>query len=66
MGCAYCHGLDGRGEGTSGSGAVPILGMGEPQIRSALIDVSAMTFMELTEAEISAVVAYVEYLSEQR
>ena len=66
VGCAYCHGLDGRGEGTSGSGAVPILGMGEPQFRSALIDVSAMTFMELTEAEISAVVAYVEYLSEQR
>ena len=65
-GCAYCHGLDGKGQGPSGLGAPPNRGASESKVRAALAGaVPVMSFIKLTEEEITAVVAYLRYLGEQ-
>ncbi len=65
-GCAYCHGLDGKGAGTAGVGAPPNRGASEEKLRNALAGgVPLMTYIKLTEDEITAVVTYLKYLNEQ-
>ena len=65
-GCAYCHGLDGKGQGPSGLAAPPNRGASEEKVRAALAGgVPVMSFIKLTEDEITAVVAYLRYLGEQ-
>lgn len=64
VGCAYCHGLDGKGGGTSGVNAPPNRGKTEADVRQALLVVRDMSFIKLTDAEINAVVAYLKYLNE--
>ncbi len=64
VGCAYCHGMDAKGGGISGEGAPDIRGVIKTQIRGALAGgVPLMGFIKLNEEELSAVAAYVEYLS---
>ena len=66
VGCAYCHGLDGKGQGPSGLGAPDNRGASEGKVRAALAGaVPVMSFIKLTEDEIAAVVAYLRYLGEQ-
>jgi len=66
VGCAYCHGLDGKGGGISGLGAPDIRDRKEAQVRGALTGgVPLMSFIKLNDAEITAVVAYLQYLNEQ-
>ena len=66
VGCAYCHGLDGKGNGTAGVGAPPNRGAAEAKVRAALSGgVPLMSFIKLTEDEITAVVAYLQYLNDQ-
>jgi mono/diheme cytochrome c family protein len=66
VGCALCHGLDGKGEGIAGLGAPDIRGKKEAQVRGALIGgVPLMSFIKLSDEEITAVVAYLQYLNEQ-
>lgn len=65
VGCAYCHGLDGKGGGTSGVNAPPNRGKTEADVRQALLVVRDMSFIKLTDPEINAVVAYLKYLNEQ-
>jgi hypothetical protein len=64
VGCAYCHGLDGKGEGTAGVNAPGIVGAQESAVRSSLAGaVPLMTFIKLSEAELAAVVTYLDYLA---
>ena len=66
VGCAFCHGLDGKGGGISGLGAPDIRGAKEAKVRGALIGgVPLMSFIKLSDEEITAVVAYLQYLNEQ-
>lgn len=65
VGCAYCHGLDGKGSGTSGVGAPPNRGKSEAEVRAALMGVPQMSFIKLSDDEIVAVVAYLQYLNQQ-
>jgi mono/diheme cytochrome c family protein len=65
VGCAYCHGLDGKGKGTSGVDAPPNRGKSEAEVRKALSTVGMMTFIKINDEEIKAVVAYLQYLKEQ-
>lgn len=65
-GCASCHGLDGKGQGTAGVGAPDNRGASEEKVRNALAGgVPLMSFIKLTDEEITAVVAYLKYLNEQ-
>jgi mono/diheme cytochrome c family protein len=64
VGCAYCHGLDGRGQGTAGVDAPDIVGVQEAALRSSLAGaVPLMNFITLTEAEFDAVLAYLAFLA---
>lgn len=64
VGCAFCHGLEGRGNGTSGVGAPDILGSQMAAIRASLSGgVPEMSFIQLNERELAAVAAYLEQLS---
>ena len=66
LGCAYCHGLSGRGDGSADVNAANIRGLGEPQIRAALGGgVAMMGFIELSDDEITAVAVYLQYLATQ-
>ncbi len=66
VGCAYCHGLEGKGSGTSGQGAPNIRGTNKSQIRRAVAGgVPLMSFIKLNEEELAAVAEYVQYLSAQ-
>lgn len=65
-GCAACHGIDGRGQGTvSGQTAPNIRGMTRSQVRQALGDVLDMSDIELSSEELMAIVAYLQYLNTQ-
>ena len=65
-GCAYCHGFDGKGAGPAGVGAPDNRGASEEKLRNALAGgVPLMTYIKLTDEEITAVVAYLKYLNEQ-
>lgn len=66
VGCAYCHGLDGKGNGTSGAGAPDIRGASEAKARAALAGgAPLMSFIDLSEDELAAVLAYLQYLLTQ-
>ena len=66
VGCAYCHGFDGRGQGPSGEAAPDNRGASEEKVRNALKGgVPLMSFIKLTDDEIKAVVAYLQYLNQQ-
>lgn len=67
VGCAWCHGLDGRGDGPSGLGAPPNRGATGELLKWALDggDTGAMLFIKLTNEEKDAVLAYLKYLGEQ-
>lgn len=65
VGCAYCHGLDGKGQGTSGVAAPDNRGATEAQVRDALLRVTMMSFIKLGDEEIKALVAYLQYLAKQ-
>jgi hypothetical protein len=63
VGCAYCHGLDGLGEGTAGVEAPGIVAAKEAALRSSLAGaVPLMGFIKLTETEFAAVLLYLQYL----
>ncbi|MBI4337597.1 MAG: cytochrome c [Chloroflexi bacterium] len=64
VGCASCHGLDGKGSKTVG--APDNRGASEAQVRAAIDGgVAMMSFIKLSDQEITAVVAYLQYLNEQ-
>ncbi|MBI2304302.1 MAG: cytochrome c [Chloroflexi bacterium] len=60
MGCTTCHGLEARG-----AAAPYIRGASLSRVREALSSVSAMSFIKLSDQEITAVVAYLKYLGDQ-
>ncbi len=65
VGCAYCHGMDGKGAGPSGLNAPPIQGKTEAHVRDALANMVMMSFVKLSDDEITAVGAYLQYLGQQ-
>ncbi|MBI2864789.1 MAG: cytochrome c [Chloroflexi bacterium] len=60
VGCASCHGLDGKGK----SGPF-IQGASKARVQQFLAGGQAMSFIKLSDEEITAVVAYLQYLSKQ-
>lgn len=64
VGCAYCHGMDARGN--TEIGAPLILGVPEVQVLGAIVRVDMMSFIDLSTTEVEAVVTYLQYLNEQR
>jgi mono/diheme cytochrome c family protein/plastocyanin len=65
VGCAYCHGLDGLGEGTAGVEAPNVVGAQEAALRSSLAGaVPLMGFIKLTESEFAAVLLYLKFLKD--
>lgn len=65
VGCASCHGLDGKGNGPAGVGAPANRGADEARVRTALGAVELMSGVKLNDDEIKAVVAYLAYLGKQ-
>lgn len=63
MGCQACHGIEAKGNTTVG--APDIRGRTEAEVRGALENVAMMSIVKLTDKEIEAVVAYLQYLNEQ-
>ncbi|MBI4498328.1 MAG: cytochrome c [Chloroflexi bacterium] len=64
VGCAFCHGLDGKGTGPAGVNAADIRGATESQVRGALQGgVAMMSAVKLDDDEITAVVAYLQTLN---
>ncbi|MBI2185850.1 MAG: c-type cytochrome [Acidobacteria bacterium] len=63
IGCAACHGLNGRGGAQLN--APDIRGADEARLRAALAGVAAMSRITLNDAEIAAVVAYLQELNTQ-
>jgi mono/diheme cytochrome c family protein len=63
MGCAFCHGADARGGAQFN--APDIRGADEARIRSALVGVTQMSRLRLTDTEISAVVRHLQMLNKQ-
>ena len=64
VGCAFCHGLQGEGDGPAGVGAPANAGGTMERLDWALEggETDAMTFIKLTRAEKEAVVAYMQFL----
>lgn len=63
VGCAYCHGLRGDGDGPAGFAAPNIVGVQEPLIRASLAGaIPVMDFIELSEEDLQAIVAYLRCL----
>lgn len=67
VGCAACHGLDAKGNGPAGVNAPTIRGKNEGDVRAAIAGGVPMmtTIIKLDDDEIAAVVAYLDYLSQQ-
>jgi mono/diheme cytochrome c family protein len=63
VGCASCHGMDGRG--IAALGTPEIRGVTEAQVRTALTSVQQMSRITLNDAEIAAVVLYLQQLAKQ-
>lgn len=63
VGCASCHGVDARG--IDGS-APEILGRPAKWIERALATVPQMRFISLTDDDVDAVAAYLQFLKSQR
>lgn len=63
VGCAFCHKIDGKGNGPANVNAPSIRGKTEADIRAAVAGgVPMMAIVKLTDAEFEAVAAYVAYL----
>ncbi len=63
IGCQACHGLDGKG--TQGPG-VNIRGKNEGAVRAAIQGgVPMMSFIKLSDEDITAVAEYLKYLNQQ-
>ena len=62
MGCASCHGIDGAGDASLST--PDIRGADEARVRSALDGVELMGGIDLTEAELRAVLAHLQTLNE--
>lgn len=67
VGCAWCHGMDGEGDGPSGIGAPANKGATADRLDWALEggETDAMTFIELSSKEKKAVLLYLKFLGEQ-
>ncbi|MBI4202101.1 MAG: cytochrome c [Chloroflexi bacterium] len=66
VGCAFCHGLDAKGNGPALVGAPYIRGKNEGDVRAAIAGgVPMMGFIKLTEEEYTAVAAYLQFLETQ-
>ncbi len=67
IGCAWCHGMDGEGNGPSGVGAPPNKGATKDRLDWALEggETDAMTFIDLSRKEKEAVLLYLKFLGEQ-
>ncbi|MBI4301352.1 MAG: cytochrome c, partial [Chloroflexi bacterium] len=66
VGCAHCHGLDGKGRGPAGIQAANIRSKNEGDIRAAIQGgVPMMSFIKLSDDEITAVAAYLQHLATQ-
>ena len=63
VGCAICHGLDGKGD--PGFAAPPNRGATMDQVLDALATRPQMSFIEMSDDEVKAVVAYLKYLETQ-
>ena len=67
--CAFCHGLDGNGDGPAGIGAPPNRGLDMARFEAGLTEGStgAMEFLQtmLTKADKQAVVEYIGWLGTQ-
>jgi DNA-binding beta-propeller fold protein YncE len=63
VGCAACHGMDGKGRATLKT--PDIRGVGEDRVRGALVAVALMKNIMLTDDEIAAVVEHLKVLNEQ-
>ncbi len=64
VGCAYCHGLDAKGNGPAKNNAPDIRSKTEADIRAAVAGgVPVMSIVKLTEAEFEAVAAYLATLN---
>lgn len=63
VGCAACHGMDGKG--SSCIGAPANRGADEATVRKALASVGMMSIVKLNDEEITAVVAYLAVLGKQ-
>jgi mono/diheme cytochrome c family protein len=63
VGCASCHGMNGRG--VDALGTPEIRGVTEAQVRTALTSVQQMSRIMLNDAEIAAVVLYLQQLATQ-
>ena len=64
VGCAYCHGLDGMGEGTgAGQSAPDIRGASRSDVRQALRGATDMDDIKLSSDELMAVIAYLLHLA---
>jgi len=61
IGCAACHGMDGRG----GDIAPPNIGASETDIRNAIGGVAVMNSIKLSRSDLRALVAYLRYLDEK-
>ncbi len=62
VGCASCHGMDGAGDASLST--PDIRGADEARVRSALDGVALMGGINLTEAELRAVLAHLQTLNE--
>lgn len=65
VGCAYCHGIDGKGHGESGENAPDIRGKKSTDVKQALTNIISMDTIKLSDKEAEAVGAYLQYLYEQ-
>ena len=67
IGCAFCHGLDGSGNGPANVGAPPNAGATEAMYREAQAngESGAMAFLMLANDEVEAVIAYLQVLGNQ-
>ena len=69
LGCAFCHGLDGKGNGPAGIGAPANRGMDKSKFDAAISDgeSGAMEFLDgqLTSSEEKAVIEYLGWLGTQ-
>ncbi|NQW22468.1 MAG: cytochrome c [SAR202 cluster bacterium] len=67
VGCAFCHGMDGKGDGPAGLGAPANRGSTRARFEWALGggETGAMVFIQLNRAEKDAVMAYLDFLGEQ-
>lgn len=66
IGCAYCHGAEGKGNGIADVNAANIQGLQKMQIQTALGAVEMMDFISLSDEELEAVSAYVQQLGTQQ